>query len=215
MLVLGKGARIDPKQLTGEEVESAALHDAQGGAHPTEDRTATLAYAEGLGGSTLVYTGTTMTPPERVIAGWNLPGLNYSDAVQRTAKFAEQNSANFIPDELIFVLRDRELGQIAAFQRTLTNAAPCSVLPDDDLTALAAVAGVGCVRVDCDADLAVALTWALGQTAQGKSAVLDVATDYTHRTFFTRGVVAANIGRLLWRDRLRMLGRAVSRRVGM
>ena len=101
VLLLEKGARIDPKQLTGAEIDSAALHYAQGGAHPTEDRTVTLAYAEGLGGSTLVYTGTSMTPPERVIAGWKLPGLSYSDVVTRTAKYAVQNGAGFIPDDLI------------------------------------------------------------------------------------------------------------------
>ncbi len=101
VLLLEKGGRIDPKQLTGAEVESAALHYAHGGAHPTVDRTVTLAYAEGLGGSTLVYTGTSMTPPERVIAGWNLPGLSHADVVKRTEKFAAQNGAAFIPDELI------------------------------------------------------------------------------------------------------------------
>ena len=101
VLMLEKGGRIDPKQLTGAELESAAVHYAQGGAHPTEDRTVTLAYAEGLGGSTLVYTGTSMTPPERVIQGWNLPGLDYADLVRRTEKFAKQNGAEFIPDALI------------------------------------------------------------------------------------------------------------------
>ena len=101
VLVLEKGGRIDPKQLTGAEVESASLHYAFGGAHPTEDKTVTLAYAEALGGSTTVYTGTSMTPPERVISGWNLPGLTYDDVVSRTVKFAAQNNAAFVPDALI------------------------------------------------------------------------------------------------------------------
>ena len=35
VLLIEKGARIDPKQLTGAEIESASLHYAQGGAHPT------------------------------------------------------------------------------------------------------------------------------------------------------------------------------------
>ncbi len=101
VIVLEKGGRIDPKQLTGAELESAALHYAFGGAHPTEDSTVTLAYAEGLGGSTLVYTGTSMTPPERVITGWKLPGLDYDDLVKRTEKYAAQNGATFIEESLI------------------------------------------------------------------------------------------------------------------
>lgn len=114
---------------------------------------------------------------------------------------------------LLAVLRDRELGQIASFQRTLTNDAPCSVLPDYDLAALAAVSGTGCRAVDTDADLAAALDWAEGELKAGRAAVLDVAIDYSRKTYFTRGVIKANFGRLPWRERLRMIGRAVSRRV--
>ena len=114
---------------------------------------------------------------------------------------------------LIVVLRDRELGQIAAFQRTLTAAAPCSVLPDYDLAALAAVSDTGCRAVDADGDLDAALDWALAETAAGRPAVLDVAIDYGTKTYFTKGVVQANFGRLPWRDRLRMVGRAVVRRI--
>jgi acetolactate synthase-1/2/3 large subunit len=114
---------------------------------------------------------------------------------------------------LIAVLRDRELGQIASFQRTLTADAPCSVLPDYDLAALAAVSGTACRAVDTDADLDGALDWALAEIGAGRCAVLDVAIDYSRKTFFTRGVVKANFGRLPWRDRLRLVGRAVVRRL--
>ncbi len=114
---------------------------------------------------------------------------------------------------LLAVLRDRELGQIASFQRTLTNAAPCSVLPDYDLAALAAVSGTGCRSVDSDGDLEAALDWAEAELKSGRAAVLDVAIDYSRKTYFTRGVVKANFGRLPWGERLRMVGRAVARRI--
>jgi acetolactate synthase-1/2/3 large subunit len=114
---------------------------------------------------------------------------------------------------LLAVLRDRELGQIAAFQRTLTNAAPCSVLPDYDLAALAAVSGTACRAVDSDGGLEAALDWAEGELMAGRAAVLDVAIDYSRKTYFTKGVVKANFGRLPWGERLRMVGRAVARRI--
>ena len=44
-------------------------------------------------------------------------------------------------------------------------------------------------------------------------AVVEVLLDGTHRTHFTRGVVATNFWRLPWGDRLRMLGRAMGRRL--
>ncbi len=113
----------------------------------------------------------------------------------------------------LFVLRDRELGQIASFQRTLTNDAPCSVLPDYNLAALAAVAGVQCRSCDTDQELEAAVQWALAEVGARRPAVVDVAIDYSRKTYFTQGVVKANFGRLPWADRLRMLKRAVARRV--
>lgn len=112
-----------------------------------------------------------------------------------------------------FVLRDGELGQIASFQRTLTNAAPCSVLPDYDLEALAAAVRVAFRRCANDAEVEAAVVWARERTAAGQPCVVEVAIDYDRKTFFTRGVVSANFGRLPWRDRLRMVGRAVARRI--
>jgi acetolactate synthase-1/2/3 large subunit len=113
-----------------------------------------------------------------------------------------------------FVLRDGELGQIASFQRTLTHSAPCSVLPDYDLEALAAAVHVPFRRCANDAELEAVVAWARAQTAAGGPCVVEVAIDYDRKTFFSRGVVAANFGRLPWRDRVRMVSRAVARRVG-
>jgi acetolactate synthase-1/2/3 large subunit len=42
---------------------------------------------------------------------------------------------------------------------------------------------------------------------------VDVAIDYAEKTYFTRGVVRTNLGRLPWTDRLRFIWRAVGRRV--
>lgn len=112
-----------------------------------------------------------------------------------------------------FVLRDGELGQIASFQRTMTNAAPCSVLPDYDLGALAAAVHVRFRRVETDGELDAAVQWARETTASGQPCVVEVMIDYSRKTFFTKGVVQANFGRLPWPDRLRMVGRAVARRL--
>jgi acetolactate synthase I/II/III large subunit len=43
--------------------------------------------------------------------------------------------------------------------------------------------------------------------------IVDVAIDYSRKTYFTRGVVKTNFWRLPWNERLRMLGRAASRHV--
>jgi acetolactate synthase-1/2/3 large subunit len=47
----------------------------------------------------------------------------------------------------------------------------------------------------------------------GRPVVVDVAIDYSSKTWFTRGVVRTNLERLPWPDRLRMITRALARRV--
>lgn len=101
VLVLEQGPRFADREFTGQELEMAgALYDA-GGAFLTRDATMTLAFARAYGGSTVVYTGTSLTAPERVIGRWNVPGLDHADLVARTAKYAEQNNVHLLEASLI------------------------------------------------------------------------------------------------------------------
>ena len=47
----------------------------------------------------------------------------------------------------------------------------------------------------------------------GRPVLVDVAIDYSRKTWFTRGVVKTNLLRLPWADRLRFVARALARRV--
>jgi acetolactate synthase-1/2/3 large subunit len=113
----------------------------------------------------------------------------------------------------VFVLRDRELAQIAQFQSVALNRKTASVLPDYDLTLLASGLGVTCLPLEANDRIGAVLDQVQGITASGRPVVVDVAIDYGHKTFFTRGVVKTNLGRLPWPDRLRFVGRAVGRKV--
>ncbi|HSP15252.1 MAG TPA: thiamine pyrophosphate-binding protein [Thermoanaerobaculia bacterium] len=104
----------------------------------------------------------------------------------------------------IFVLRDRELAQIAQFQSTAFGRKSESELPDYDLAAICKGVGVECVHLDRDSDIPAVL-----QQIDGKRPIaVDVAIDYSRKTFFTRGVVKTAFGRLPWKDRIRFLARA-------
>jgi acetolactate synthase I/II/III large subunit len=111
------------------------------------------------------------------------------------------------------VLKDRELAQIAQFQSVAMNRKTASVLPDYDLTPLANSLGIECVRLEGNADIERVLAHVAEVTASGRPIVVDCAIDYTHKTWFTRGVVKTSFGRLPWPDRLRFLGRAVGRKL--
>lgn len=115
---------------------------------------------------------------------------------------------------LVLVLRDRELAQIAQFQDLAFNRKVASRLPDYDLSALCAGVGVECLSMDEDEQIDPVLHRAAEILGGGDPCVIDVAIDYTAKTFFTRGVVKTNLLRLPWRERLRMVGRALGRRVG-
>lgn len=99
VLVLEKGARQDHRDFTGQELAMATRLYASGGAIPVADHTVSLAMAEGLGGSTLVYTGTSVLPPERIIRGWDLPGVTHADLCARAEIFKAENGVHLVPDE--------------------------------------------------------------------------------------------------------------------
>jgi choline dehydrogenase-like flavoprotein len=99
--VLEKGPKLRDEEFTGREFEMArALYD-EGGGFLTADSTMTLAFGSAYGGSTAVYTGTSLLPPERVIRGWNVPGLTLEEVELRAQKFKTQNNVHLIEDELI------------------------------------------------------------------------------------------------------------------
>jgi len=114
---------------------------------------------------------------------------------------------------LVVVLRDRELGQIAQFQRIPLNHKTCTVLPDYQVEDYARLVGARYLAIAIDADVDGVLEAALGLTRGGEATVVEVAIDYSRPTYFTKGVVKTNFWRLPGRDRLRMLGRALARRL--
>src|SRR5256886_1588126 len=101
ILVLEKGPRFADQEFTGRELGMADALYQDGGAFLTRDGTMTLAFASAYGGSTVVYTGTSLAAPERVIRAWAIPGLGHADLKRRSAKYAEQNNAHPLDDPLI------------------------------------------------------------------------------------------------------------------
>src|SRR6266700_1230818 len=101
ILLLEKGPRFADQEFTGRELEMADALYQDGGAFLTRDGTMTLAFASAYGGSTVVYTGTSLPPPQRVIRAWDVPGLDHGDLTRRSAKYAEQNNVHPLDDPLI------------------------------------------------------------------------------------------------------------------
>ncbi|MBZ5621295.1 MAG: thiamine pyrophosphate-binding protein [Acidobacteriia bacterium] len=114
---------------------------------------------------------------------------------------------------LVLVLRDRELAQIAQFQQTALGRKVCSQLPDYNLPAFCEAVGAEYLALSRNAETETVIQQARGLAEAGRPVVVEVAIDYSRKTYFTSGVVRANLGRLPWPDRLRMVARALGRRV--
>jgi len=101
ILVLEQGARLRDDEFTGVELEMApALYEDDGG-FLTAEGTMTLAFGRAYGGSTVVYTGTSLTVPERVIRGWGVPGLEHGDVVERSRRYMAENNVHLLPPEAL------------------------------------------------------------------------------------------------------------------
>jgi acetolactate synthase-1/2/3 large subunit len=113
---------------------------------------------------------------------------------------------------VVVVLRDEELAQIAQFQRTVLNRAASSRLAPYSVEAFAAATNCAYLAARKDPEVREAIAEALDTARRGSPAMVEVAIDYSRKTYFTRGVVATNLWRLPWSDRVRLLARAVARR---
>ena len=101
VLVVEQGPRLSPGDFTGREIDMApSLYEDEGG-FLTADGTMTLAFGRAYGGSTVVYTGTSMRPPERVIRAWDVPGLDHADLDRRACRYASANNVHLLPGELL------------------------------------------------------------------------------------------------------------------
>lgn len=101
VLVLEAGPRFRDEDFTGLELDMAADLYVDGGGFLTADGTMTLAFGRGYGGSTIVYTGTSLIAPERVIRQWNVPGVDHDDLARRSRRYMAENNVDYLPPDRI------------------------------------------------------------------------------------------------------------------
>jgi choline dehydrogenase-like flavoprotein len=96
IIVLEQGPRLADHEFTGSELDMAESLYEDAGGFLTADGTMTLAFGRVYGGSTVVYTGTSLIAPERVIRRWDVPGLDATDLALRSRRYMEENSVHFL-----------------------------------------------------------------------------------------------------------------------
>ncbi|MGE5236190.1 MAG: GMC family oxidoreductase N-terminal domain-containing protein [Acidobacteriota bacterium] len=99
--VLEWGPKLREEEFTGREMEMADRLYVDSGGFLTADGTMTLAFGRAYGGSTVVYTGTSLIIPQATVARWNVPGLSWDDLARRSRAYLAENNVHLLEDERI------------------------------------------------------------------------------------------------------------------
>lgn len=114
---------------------------------------------------------------------------------------------------VVFVFNDGELSQIAQAQEIPYNRKTCTVLKPLNIKALAEATDCSFLQIthnhECESTIAAALSAA----QRGETVLVDVKIDYGKRTRFTQGVVKSTLKRFALRDKIRVVSRALLRKV--
>ena len=111
------------------------------------------------------------------------------------------------------VFNDGELAQIAQAQEVPYQRRTCTTIGSLDYDAFARATGCAYVPIRSNEDIVDGLASALESAADNKPVIVDVRIDYSKKTRFTEGALKTNLGRLNTRTKIRMVGRALYRKV--
>ena len=114
---------------------------------------------------------------------------------------------------VIGVFNDGELSQISQAQQIPYNRKTCTVLPQTKLKGLAMATGAEYVRIENNDQIKSGLTQARSLAQGNKTVILDINIDYSKATAFTEGAVKTNLKRMPLPTKVRMVGRALARKV--
>lgn len=111
------------------------------------------------------------------------------------------------------VFNDGELAQIAQAQEIPYQRSTCTTIGVLDFEAFARATGCAYVGIQANDDISDGVATALRLAAERQPVIVDVRIDYSKKTRFTSGTVKTNLERFDTRTKVRMIGRALYRKV--
>jgi acetolactate synthase-1/2/3 large subunit len=112
-----------------------------------------------------------------------------------------------------FVFNDGELSQIAQAQELPYQRKTCTTVGTLDYGMLAAATGCEFVAIENNDAVDAGIERALGFIAENRPVIVDVRIDYSKKTQFTVGAVKTNLKRFDTRNKLRIISRALWRKI--
>ena len=96
--VLEWGPKLAEDEYSGREIDMAGRLYVESGGFLTADGTMTLAMGRAYGGSTVVYTGTSIPIRAATVKRWDVPGLSHDDLAPRAAKYMAENNVHLLEE---------------------------------------------------------------------------------------------------------------------
>jgi acetolactate synthase-1/2/3 large subunit len=112
-----------------------------------------------------------------------------------------------------FVFNDGELSQIAQAQEMPYQRKTCTTVGSLDYGKFAEATGCAFVAIENNAAIGSGLDRVIDCIGQNRPVIVDVRIDYSKKTQFTIGTVKTNIKRFDTRNKLRIIGRALWRKM--
>ena len=148
-----------------------------------------------------------MALPERQVVGIVGDGAFLMTGLESVTAAANEIGA------IWFVFNDGELAQIAQAQEMPYQRTACTDIGRLNFEAFAAATGVEYVDIASDDDLETGIGRALDAAADNRPALVNVHIDYSKKTRFTIGTVQTNLKRFDTKTKLRIVGRALKRKI--
>jgi len=112
-----------------------------------------------------------------------------------------------------FIFNDGELAQIAQAQEIPYQRSTCTTIGSLNYEAFAKATGCAYVPIQSNEDISDGIASAFESADGNQPVIVDVRIDYSKKTRFTSGVVKTNLGRFDTKTKIRMVGRALYRKV--
>jgi acetolactate synthase-1/2/3 large subunit len=112
-----------------------------------------------------------------------------------------------------FVFNDGELSQIAQAQEMPYQRKTCTTVGSLDYSMLAAATGCEFVAIDNDDVIEAGIDRAISLARENRPVIVDVRIDYSKKTQFTVGALKTNLKRFDTRNKFRIVGRALWRKL--
>lgn len=114
---------------------------------------------------------------------------------------------------IFIIFNDGELSQISQAQQVPYNRKTCTVLEKNRFEGVAQATGAHYLKVSDNTLISESLDKAWLTAKKGQPVIVDVDIDYSKKTRFTQGIVSTNLKRLPLNMKVKMLSRALMRKI--